>query len=213
MDTIRRIIARLKKKYPRGETFLDHHSVWELVVATQLSAQCTDARVNRVTKKLFKKYRRLREYCDAKPAEFQHDIFSTGFYKNKTRNILAAARMVRDEFDGVVPNRMADLIRIPGIGRKTANVVLSQGFGLHEGIAVDTHVTRLAQRLGLSKNRTPEKIERDLMDLVAPHEYWGISTALILHGRSTCHAKNPACASCFLAADCPSAFKFKKGAK
>ena len=210
MPDAQKILSRLRREFRRGETFLDHRNTWELVVATQLSAQCTDARVNLVTKKLFRKYRKIGDYADAKPREFERDIFSTGFYRNKTRNILAAAKMVRDRFGFVVPNRMDDLLKIPGVGRKTANIILSQGFGLNEGIAVDTHVQRVSQRLGLTKDKSPEKIEGNLMKLVGPHEYSWLSTALIRHGRKTCHARKPACPECMLRKLCPSAGYFWK---
>ena len=209
-STPKKILALLKTHFPKEKSFLSHQNLWELCAATILSAQCTDARVNKVTKKLFKKYKKLGDYVSADPREFERDIFSTGFYKNKTKNILGAAKKIKKEFNGRVPKTMNELIAIPGIGRKTANIVLSQGHGLHEGIAVDTHVQRLSQRLGLSGNKTPEKIEQDLMRLVKPGEYGWLSTALIQHGRQTCKAQKPDCAGCFLRGVCPSAFSFAK---
>lgn len=201
------VLSKLKKAYPNAQVFLSFRTPWELLVATQLSAQCTDARVNLVTKTLFEKYPALDDYVRADPREFEKDVFSTGFYRNKTRNILAAARMVKKEFGGVVPNSMDGLLRLPGVARKTANVVLSQGFGIQEGIAVDTHVARIAQRLGWTAQSAPKKIEHALMGWVPPGEYHWLSTALILHGRRVCFARKPDCAHCFLHRVCPSAFR------
>lgn len=201
------LLQILRKNYPRAEKFLVHSNTWELLVATQLSAQCTDARVNQVTQKLFQKYPTLDDYVHASPREFEKDIFSTGFYRNKTRNILAAAKRIQHEFQGVVPNSMEKLLLLRGVARKTANVVLSQGFGVHEGIAVDTHVARVSKRLGLTHNHSPEKIERDLMKIVEPKDYPWISTALILHGRRVCFARKPACPRCVFVKICTSAVK------
>ncbi|MFH0954848.1 MAG: endonuclease III [Candidatus Micrarchaeota archaeon] len=202
------ILEKLKQQYPKPAVFLKHANPLELLVATILSAQCTDAQVNRITKKLFQKYRKLEDYVNANPRTFEKEIKSTGFFRQKTKNILAAAKKIKKEFNGKVPNTMNKLLTLPGVGRKTANIVLSRGFGKNEGIAVDTHVKRLSLRLGLSKNTIPEKIETDLMKLALPGEYAWLSSALILHGRKTCRARNPACVHCFLNKACPSAFTF-----
>jgi endonuclease-3 len=209
----KKILKLLKKKYPSEQTFLHHQNVLELLIATILSAQCTDARVNVVTKKLFKKYKTLDDYCNAEQKEFEQDIRSTGFYRNKTKNILAACKKIKNEFHGIVPNTMQELVLIPGVGRKTANIVLSHGFGKLEGIAVDTHVKRVSFRLGFTKHANPEKIEKDLLQLVPKTDYWWMSTALINHGRETCLARKPHCKECFLNAICQSAFLSEKAPK
>lgn len=210
---IQKVLQLLRASFPREQIFLEHESALELLIATILSAQCTDARVNIVTKKLFKKYTTLEEYVHANPREFEKDIHSTGFYKNKTKNILAACKKIKFEFGGNVPQTMEQLLLIPGVGRKTANIVLSQGFGIQEGITVDTHVQRLSQRLGLSKNKSPKKIEQDLMRVVPKTEYWWLNTALINHGRATCLARKPNCKGCFLNRICPSAFRTENHSK
>ena len=204
------ILKRLKQHYPREQIFLLHENVLELLVATILSAQCTDARVNLVTKKLFVKYPRLEDYVNAKPKEFEKDVRSTGFYRNKTKNILAATKKIKNEFSGKVPDTMEKLVTLPGVARKTANIVLSQGFGKLEGIAVDTHVKRVSFRLGLTKHLNPEKIEKDLMKIVPQKDWAWISTSLIGLGRSVCFARKPDCKGCFLKSVCPSAFSFEK---
>lgn len=205
-----KILKRLRKRYPSEQTFLRHKSVLQLLVATILSAQCTDARVNIVTKKLFKKYRALDDYINANPKEFESEIHSTGFFRNKTKNILAACKKIKKEFRGKVPQTMEELVTLPGVARKTANIVLSQGFGKLEGIAVDTHVKRVSFRLGFTQHQNPEKIERDLMGLVPKVDYWWMNTALINHGRETCFARKPNCGGCFLKGLCPSAFLSEK---
>lgn len=204
------ILKRLKKKYPAEQAFLHHESALELLIATVLSAQCTDARVNIVTKKLFAKYRTLEDYCNANPKEFEKDIRSTGFYRNKTKNILAACKKIKNDFYGKVPDSMEELITLPGVARKTANIVLSQGFGKKEGIAVDTHVKRVSFRLGLTKHTDPEKIEKDLMEIVPQADWWWISTSLIGLGREICFARKPDCQKCFLNTICPFRSKTKK---
>lgn len=209
------ILKLLKKHYPSEQTFLRHKNVLELLIATMLSAQCTDKRVNTVTKKLFKKYKALNDYVKASPREFEKKIHSCGFYKNKTRNILAAAKKIKQEFRGKIPDSMEQLVSLPGVGRKTANIVLSQGFGKKEGIAVDTHVKRISFRLGLTTHTNPEKIELDLMKIV-PQKDWGwMNTALIGLGRTICFARKPDCKKCFLNENCPGAFSFsaKRGSK
>lgn len=209
MKQTEKILQLLWKKYPKAAIFLQQQNIWELAVATILSAQCTDARVNQVTQKLFRKYKKLDDYVNAKPSEFEMDIRSTGFYKNKTKNILAAAKKVKTDFNGMVPKSMEQLITIPGIGRKTANIILSQGFHQNEGIAVDTHVTRVSFRLHFTKNRNPEKIEQDLLKRVPQKDWDWLSTSLIQLGREFCFARKPDCKDCFLNRVCPSAFKVK----
>ena len=203
-ETARKTLALLKKQYPGASTALKYSNVFELLVATILSARCTDKRVNLITKSLFKKYRRIYDYASADISEFEQDIRSTGFYKDKAKNIIAAAWMITSDFNGKVPDTMEDLMKLPGVGRKTANIVLTHGFGRIEGIAVDTHVQRLSKRLGLTKETDPVKIESDLMRLL-PGKDWGIvSDLLILHGRNVCMAKNPNCRACVLNSFCPS---------
>jgi endonuclease-3 len=183
------VFKTLKRLFPEAGMILKYGNPWELLVAVELSAQCTDLRVNIVTEKLFKKYPTLEDYIDADPQEFEKDIFQTGFYKNKTKNILAAARVVKERFGGVLPKTMREMLTIPGVGRKTANVVLGNAYGLAEGIAVDTHVMRLAQVLGLSRHKTPEKIERDLMKKIPQKEWFHATYLLIDYGRKYCTAR------------------------
>ncbi len=198
-----KIIALLKKQYPNASIALRSSGPLELLVATVLSAQCTDAMVNRVTERLFKKYKTAKDYANANLKEFEQDIRSTGFYHNKAKNIISAARLIIEEFNGKVPDTMEKLITLPGVARKTANIVLFNAFNKIEGIAVDTHVRRLSQRLGLSKNEDPRKIEQDLMELV-PRDMWGeLNHLLIGHGRKICIAKKPLCPECLLNKLCP----------
>ena len=184
-----KIIKKLKELFPDATIALNYSNNWELLVAVILSAQCTDKKVNEVTAKLFKKYRKLDDYVSANPKEFEADIHSTGFYHNKTKNILAAAKMVREVFKGRVPKTMEELLRIPGVARKTANVVLGTAYGVVEGIAVDTHVIRLANLLGLTDHKDPVKIERDLMDILPKEEWIGFTYRLIDYGRKYCPAR------------------------
>jgi endonuclease-3 len=189
MATDRRARARaidsiLKRLFPTAGMVLRFSNPWECMVAVQLSAQCTDKKVNQVTEKLFAKYRTLEDYLRATSKEFERDIFSTGFYRSKTKNILAAARMVHDEFGGTIPRTMKDILVIPGVARKTANVVLGNVYGVVEGIAVDTHVARLSRKLGLTRHRDPVKIERDLMDAVPRKEWFHWTYRLIEYGRA-----------------------------
>ena len=187
----RLVNEELKKLFPgRPKTILEYSNNWELLVAVQLSAQCTDKKVNEVTKKLFKKYETLDEYVNANPNEFALDIFQTGYYRNKAKNILAAARMVSEQFGGEIPKTMEEILAIPGVARKTANVVLGNAYGVVEGIAVDTHVTRLAQRFGLTRNRNPESIERDLMAMLPKEEWFNFTYLLIEYGRAYCKAQS-----------------------
>ena len=199
------IIRRLRKKYPHARTALEFSKPLELLVATILSAQCTDKRVNMITPALFAKYRGAADFAKADSAKLQQEIRSTGFYRNKTKSIIGACRKIIEEFDGAVPDTMEDLLKLPGVARKTANVVLGGAFGKNEGIAVDTHVTRLAGRLGLTTFDKPEKIEQDLMALV-PRKGWSeFSHLLIYLGREICAARKPLHDICPLKDICPSA--------
>ncbi len=184
-----KIIGRLKKIFPRAKIALNYGNNWELLVAVQLSAQCTDKKVNQVTPPLFKKYPRLESYVRAKPAEFERAIRPTGFYRAKTKNILSAARVVRERFGGKLPKTMAEMLQIPGIGRKSANVILGNAYGVVEGIAVDTHVRRLAKQLGLTKHMDPVKIERDLMKIIPKKDWFKTTYLLIDFGRKYCPAR------------------------
>lgn len=179
----------LKRLYPHAETVLKFSNTWELVVAVALSAQCTDKQVNKVTNKLFKKYPNLNDYLNAIPKEFEQDIYPTGFYKNKTKNILAAARVVKNNFNGTIPKTIEELITIPGVGRKTANVVLGNAYGIVHGIAVDTHVTRITQKYKLTNNTTAPKIEEDLMKLIPQKDWFDFTNRIINYGREYCPAK------------------------
>ncbi|MDO9464545.1 MAG: endonuclease III [bacterium] len=198
------IISRLIKEYSSPKTTLYYRTPLQLLVSTILSAQCTDERVNKVTKKLFKKYKSVKDYANAELSELEKDIRQTGFFRNKARNIKNASKMLIEKFDEQVPNTMKEILLLPGVARKTANVVLTSAYGVVEGIVVDTHVKRLSQRLGLTKNDNPEKIEKDLMNIV-PKDKWGeFSFLLISHGRKICQARKPICNKCILNDLCPS---------
>ena len=198
------IIDLLKKKYPGAKTALNFKTSLDILVATILSAQCTDKRVNMVTESLFKKYKTAQDYAKANPAKFEQEIRSTGFYKNKTKSIIAAAKAIVEKYNGKVPDTMEELITLSGVARKTATVVLFNAFHKIEGITVDTHVIRLSQRLGLSKNTDAVKIEQDLMKII-PKSLWGkFAYWLIDHGRNICIAKKPLCPRCRLKKLCPS---------
>ena len=198
----------LKKTYPQAHCELVHASPLELLVATILSAQCTDKRVNLVTPALFKRYRSARDYADAKPEELEALIRSTGFYKNKARHIMGACRVIAEQHGGNVPSTMEALAVLPGIGRKTANVILDTAFGKNEGVVVDTHVLRVSKRLGLSQASNPVRMERELMTLF-PKKNWGtISHLIVWHGRRRCYARRPDCPHCELNKICPSADDF-----
>ena len=194
-----KILATLKKLFPKADMMLHYSNNWELLVAVELSAQCTDKKVNEVTEKLFKKYPTLDDYVYAKPREFEKDIFSTGFYKNKTKNILAAAKMLKEKFDGEVPRTMEDILTIPGVARKTANVVLGNAYGVVEGIAVDTHVRRIANILSLTRSSNPTIIERELMMLIPKKDWFEATYLFIEYGRKYCPAKKHDHAHCPLA--------------
>jgi endonuclease-3 len=202
-----KIIELLEKEYPKAKTALHYTSPLEILIATMLSAQCTDKRVNIVTKSLFKEYKTAEDYANADLAELEQGIRSTGFYKNKAKNIKNAGRMLVEKFDSQVPRTMDELLELPGVARKTANIVLSNAYGIIDGIAVDTHVRRLSKRLGLTENKNPDKIEADLM-LIVPKSHWKrITDLLIFHGRNVCMARKPKCSICSLNKICPSAFK------
>ena len=205
---VKKIIAGLRKAYPDAHCELDHTNPLELLIATILSAQCTDKRVNLVTSGLFKKYRTAADYANVNPAELEQDIKTTGFYRNKARNIQAACRKLVERHGGNVPQSMDELTNLDGVGRKTANVVLGNAFAIDEGIVVDTHVARLAQRLGLSRGTDPETIEQDVMKLVPRNQWTLFSHWLIWHGRRRCAARNPDCPNCEVKKLCPSAGKF-----
>jgi endonuclease-3 len=190
-----KLIRVLKKLYPDAGMALRYGSDWELLVAVMLSAQCTDKKVNEVTVRLFKKYRTLDEYVRANRRAFERDIHSTGFYRNKTKNILAAARMVRDEFGGKVPKTIAEMLRIPGVARKTANVVLGNAHGVVDGIAVDTHVRRFALKFDLSDYRDPVRIERDLMRILPKRDWFRFTYLVIEYGRNVCPGRVHDCAA------------------
>jgi endonuclease-3 len=199
------VVARLKAEYPDARTELDWNSPLELLVATVLSAQTTDVQVNRVTQTLFTKYRTAEDYASADPSELEEDIRPTGFYRNKARSLRNMAAALVEDHGGEVPGTMQELVALPGVGRKTANVVLGNAFGVDEGIVVDTHVRRVSGRLGLTEKEDPVKIERDLMQVVPGEDWTVFSHLLILHGRRTCKARKPDCPNCTLNDICPSA--------
>jgi len=197
------IYRLLRKNYPRAKIALNYANPWELLAAVILSAQCTDKRVNIVTEKLFAKYRAIENFANADIKEFEQDIRSTGFYRNKAKNIIASAKKIIAGHGGKVPQTMEELTSLPGVGRKTANIILYNAFGKIFGIPVDTHVGRLSQRLGLSREKNPVKIEKDLMRIF-PEKYYGkLSYLLIEHGRAVCKARAPLCGDCFLSGLCP----------
>ena len=198
------IIKRLRREYPDAHCALNHSNPFELLIATILSAQCTDARVNIVTADLFRKYRGPEDYLKVSQTELERDIHSTGFFRNKAKNIQAACRRLIDVYGGNVPQTMDDLLTLGGVARKTANVVLGNAFGIASGVVVDTHVSRLSQRLALTANKTPEKIEADLIKLVPKTRWVMLPHWLIFHGRQICDARKPKCSECVLNDQCPS---------
>jgi endonuclease-3 len=202
----REIIRRLKRAYPGAKCSLNHSNPFELLIATILSAQCTDDRVNIVTQDLFRKYRGPEDYLKVSPRELEKDIQSTGFFRNKTKSIQGTSKMLTEEFHGEVPHTMDELLELPGVARKTANVVLGNAFGIKAGVVVDTHVTRLSHRLDLTQEKTAEKIERDLIEIV-PKKDWVIFPHLMIwHGRKICKARGPLCAECVVEKQCPSSY-------
>jgi len=205
---VREIIRLLRRRYPGATTALGYKNPLELLISTMLSAQCTDKRVNLVTQKLFKKYKTAEDYANADLKEFEQEIRSTGFYRNKAKNIKNCCTILVEKFNSKVPRTMGELITLPGVARKTANIVLGHGYGIAEGIAVDTHVRRVAPRLDLSDNKDPDKIEQDLMKVVPKKSWIEISDLLILHGREICTARKPKCSECVLNRLCPSSGKF-----
>lgn len=199
-----RIIRLLRREYPDVRCSLNFSSPLELLVATILSAQCTDERVNIVTAELFRKYRRAEDYYGVAQEELEKDIHSTGFYRNKARAIQGACRIIAERHGGRVPENLDDLLELPGVARKTANVVLGNAFGITSGVVVDTHVARLSERLALTRHTQPEKIERDLMALVPRKDWIDFSHLLVTHGRRVCKARTPLCGECVVEQLCPS---------
>ena len=200
------IIKRLKREYPDAHCELNHRNAFELLVSTILSAQCTDERVNIVTANLFRKYRSPQDFLNVAPEELEQDIRPTGFFRNKAKSIQGASEKIINNFGGEVPNTMDELLTLNGVARKTANVVLGNAFGIASGVVVDTHVSRLSQRLALTEATIPEKIEKDLQELVPVKNWIMFPHWLIAHGRKICQARKPKCAECVLNDICPSAF-------
>ncbi|HLP91925.1 MAG TPA: endonuclease III [Nostocaceae cyanobacterium] len=198
-----KILERLKVLYPNATCSLDYETPVQLLVATILSAQCTDERVNKVTPALFSKFPDAKSLAEAEITELEELVRSTGFYRNKAKNIQGACRKIVNEFNSVVPNQMEQLLQLPGVARKTANVVLAHAYNINAGVTVDTHVKRLSQRLGLTKNTEPVRIEQDLMQLLPQPDWENWSIRLIYHGRAVCKARSPACEACELADLCP----------
>jgi endonuclease-3 len=197
-----KIVTLLKKRYPDAKCSLNYRSPLDLLIATVLSAQCTDERVNKVTKDLFKKYKTAEDYARARPGVLEDDIRSTGFYKNKTKNIINCCKKISQNHGGSVPATLEELVKLDGIGRKTANVILGNAFDT-PGITVDTHVKRVSNRLGLTENQDPVKIEYDLMALVPQKEWTHFSHLIIFHGRNECMARKPCCGECVIESHCP----------
>lgn len=202
-ERIKPLIRRLKKLYPEAGCSLSHADPLELLVATILSAQCTDKRVNEVTKSLFREYKNAEDYANANPEVFEEQIRSTGFFRNKTKSIIKMAQALVENHGSEVPSTMEELVRLPGVGRKTANVVLGNAFGVDEGVVVDTHVKRISNKLKLTRNQDPDKIERDLMKLVPKNDWTLWPHLLIHHGRAVCTARSPKCEECALVDLCP----------
>ena len=198
------IFKRIKQSYPDATTALHYQTALDLLVSTILSAQCTDERVNKVTKDLFLKYKTAKDYADANPLIFEQEIKSTGFYHNKAKNIINCCKVLTNKYGGNVPDSLIDLVQLPGVGRKTANVILGNYFNKPEGIVVDTHVKRLSERLGLTSQSDPEKIEADLMKIIPKKDWIIAGSLLILHGRQICQARKPKCRDCVINDLCPS---------
>ncbi len=206
-ERVGQILQRLEQRYPDAVCALHHRDAWELLVATILSAQCTDARVNMVTPILFEKYPTPQHFAALQPEDLEPDIRSTGFFRNKSKSLVGAARKVVEEFGGEVPRAMEELLRIPGVARKTANVVLGSWFRIAAGVVVDTHVQRISRRLELTRNEDPRKIEQDLMQVIPRDKWIGFSHQIIHHGRAICIARKPKCADCPLENLCHAADK------
>ncbi len=198
------VIRKLKRRYPDAKCSLNYRNPLQLLVATILSAQCTDARVNIVTKTLFKKYKTAKDFANADPSDLEEDIRSTGFFRNKTKSILGMAQSLVEHHDGKVPKNMKDLTGLAGVGRKTANVVLGNAFGIDEGVVVDTHVSRISNRLKFTNNKDPVRIEKDLMNIVPKKDWTLFPHLMIQHGRATCRARVPQCEECVINEVCPS---------
>ena len=203
---VRKVIRILKRTYPDAKCSLNHSNPFELLIATILSAQCTDERVNIVTADLFRKYRKPQDYLKVPARELEDDIRTTGFFRNKTKSIQGTAQMLLDEFDGTVPKTMEELLELPGVARKTANVVLGNAFDIKAGVVVDTHVSRLSHRLRFSQEKTAEKIEQDLIQIVPRKEWVLYPHLMIYHGRKICKARNPLCEECLIEKLCPSSY-------
>jgi endonuclease-3 len=202
----REVIRRLKRVHPGAKCSLNHSNPFELLVATILSAQCTDERVNMVTADLFRKYRKPEDYLNVPARELEKDIQSTGFFRNKTKSIQGTAKKLTEQYHGEVPQTMDELLELPGVARKTANVVLGNAFDIHAGVVVDTHVTRLSHRLGFTQQKTAEKIEQDLIPIVPKKDWVIFPHLMIYHGRKICKARNPLCAECTVEKQCPSSY-------
>jgi endonuclease-3 len=203
---VREVIRRLKRAYPDAKCSLNHSNPFELLVATILSAQCTDERVNIVTSDLFRKYRKPEDYLKVSPRELEKDIQSTGFFRNKTKSIQGTSKVLTEQYGGTVPHTMDELLELPGVARKTANVVLGNAFDIKAGVVVDTHVTRLSHRLDFTQQKTAEKIEQDLIQVVPKKDWVIFPHLLISHGRKICKARNPLCDQCAVEKQCPSSF-------
>jgi endonuclease-3 len=213
LKRIRPIIRILRRAYPRSRTALEFRTPLQMLVATILSAQCTDERVNIITPGLFDRYKSAADFASADPRALEAAVRPTGFFRNKARSIIGASRKIVSDYGGRVPDSMEELLTLPGVARKTANIVLSSSFGKAEGIAVDVHVARLAGRLGLSREKVPEKIERDLLRIVPRRDWLDFNYMLVNHGRAVCQARRPRCAECPLRRLCPSAGAFKVAPK
>ena len=203
---VREVIRRLKRVYPDAKCSLTHTNPFELLIATILSAQCTDERVNIVTADLFRKYRQPEDYLKVPARELERDIQSTGFFRNKTKSIQGTSKLLTEEYGGRVPQTMDELLELPGVARKTANVVLGNAFGIKAGVVVDTHVTRLSHRLNFTQQKTAEKIEQDLIGIVPKKDWVIFPHLMIYHGRKVCKARNPLCAECVVEKQCPSSY-------
>jgi endonuclease-3 len=207
-ERIEEIVTILRRTYPSSQTALKHENALQILVATILSAQCTDEKVNQITPSLFQKYPTPSDFASADKDELEAEIRPTGFFRNKAKSIINACKKIVEDFGGNVPDNMEELITLPGVARKTANIVLSSAFKKAEGIAVDTHVKRLSQRLGLSKEKDPDKIERDLMKIVPQEDWLDFNYMIVNHGRKICPARKPLCPQCGLKHLCPSAEDF-----